>query len=205
MWTQIVGKTRLALAPMENHWWQVALYVTPRGLTTSSMPSGAGALEVEFDFLDHQLYVRDSGGAARAIPLVPRTVADFYAAYVDTLRSLGHAVRIRPVPVEVETAIPFAKDREHAAYDADAAQRWWRILARTEKEIKTFGVSDLNLKPEDVGLSGSYIQLEKIFLPPVGEGAQMLEGKPEEIASKVSLPISLLFFPARTSFVVESI
>ena len=138
MWTQIVGKTRLALAPMENHWWQVVLYVTARGLTTSPMPSGPGALEVEFDFLDHQLYVRDSRGAARAIPLVPRPVADFYAAYMDTLRSLGHAVRIRPVPVEVETAIPFAEDREHASYDPDAAQRWWRIVARTDRVLKRF-------------------------------------------------------------------
>ncbi|MGH8622299.1 MAG: DUF5996 family protein, partial [Burkholderiales bacterium] len=138
MWTQIVGKTRLALAPMENHWWQVVLYVTPRGLTTSGMPSGTGAFAVEFDFLDHQLYVRTSEGTSRTIPLVPQSVADFYATYMGALRALGHGVRIRPVPVEVETAIPFAEDREHASYDADAANRWWRILLQTDRVMKRF-------------------------------------------------------------------
>ncbi|MGH2610225.1 MAG: DUF5996 family protein [Tepidiformaceae bacterium] len=138
MWTQLVGKTRLALAPMENHWWQVVLYVTPRGLTTSGMPSGAGTFAVEFDFLDHQLYVRTSEGTSRTIPLVPQSVADFYATYMGALRALGHGVRIRPVPVEVETAIPFAEDREHASYDADAANRWWRILAQTDRVMKRF-------------------------------------------------------------------
>ncbi len=102
------------------------------------MPSGGGTFAVEFDFLDHRLYVRTSDGAVRAIPLVAQSVADFYAAYVDTLRSLGHAVRIRPVPVEVETAIPFPEDREHAAYDADAANRWWRILVGTDRVLKRF-------------------------------------------------------------------
>ena len=89
MWTQIVGKTRLALAPMENHWWQIALYVTPRGLTTSAMPSGTRTFAVDFDFLDHHLYVRASDGATAALPLVPQTVADFYAAYMAMLHSLG--------------------------------------------------------------------------------------------------------------------
>jgi len=130
MWTQIVGKTRLALAPMENHWWNVALYVTPRGLTTSAMPLGNRTFAADFDFIDHQLYVRDSRGASAAIPLVPQSVADFYAAWQETLRSLAIDVRIMPVPVEVQTAIPFAEDREHAAYDADAAHRCWRILPR---------------------------------------------------------------------------
>jgi hypothetical protein len=138
MWTQIVGKTRLALAPMENHWWQVALYVTSRGLTTSAMPSGTRTLAVDFDFLDHHLYVRVSDGATRVVPLVAQSVADFYAAYVAALRSLGFEVPIRPVPVEVETAIPFGVDREHASYDADAANRCWRLLVQADRVLKRF-------------------------------------------------------------------
>lgn len=138
MWTQIVGKTRLGLAPMQNHWWQAALYVTPRGLTTSAMPCGTRTLAVDFDFLDHQLKVRTTDGATRSIPLVAQSVADFHAAYRATLHSLEVDVRIMPRPVEVVTAIPFPKDREHAAYDADAAQRCWRILVQADRVLKEF-------------------------------------------------------------------
>ena len=138
MWTQIVGKTRLALAPPENHWWQVALYVTSRGLTTSPMPSGSRTVSVDFDFLDHQLHIRTSDGATFALPLAPRSVADFYAAYVAALASLGFEPSIRPVPVEVEIAIPFPEDRQHASYDADAAQRWWRLLLQADRVLKRF-------------------------------------------------------------------
>jgi hypothetical protein len=138
MWSQIVGKTRLALAPMENHWWQVALYVTPRGLTTSAIPAGTRTFAVDFDFLDHHLYVRASDGAISAVPLVAQSVADFYTAYVAALRSLGIEARIRPVPVEVETAIPFGVDREHASYDAAAATRCWRVLVQADRVLKQF-------------------------------------------------------------------
>jgi hypothetical protein len=138
MWTQIVGKTRLALAPMENHWWQVALYVTPRGLTTSAMPAGGRAVAAEFDFIDHQVYLRASDGATRAVPLVPRTVADFYAEYMAALGALGVTPRLYPVPVEVETAIPFAEDRTHASYDPDAARRCWRLLVQADRVFKQF-------------------------------------------------------------------
>ena len=138
MWTQIVGKTRLALAPMENHWWQVPLYVTPRGLSTSAMPSGSRTLGVEFDFIDHVLSFAASDGGTALLPMVPRSVADFYAAYVESLRSLGFAAAIRPVPVEVETAIPFAEDRQHASYDADAAHRCWQILVQADRVLKRF-------------------------------------------------------------------
>jgi hypothetical protein len=138
MWTQIVGKTRLALAPMENHWWQIALYLTPRGLTTSAMPSGTRTFAVDFDFLDHQLYLRSSDGGTRALPLVPQSVADFYAGYMAALRSLGLEVRILPTPVEVVTAIPFAADTVHASYDADAANRCWRILVQADRVLKRF-------------------------------------------------------------------
>jgi hypothetical protein len=138
MWTQIVGKTRLALAPTENHWWQVALYVTPRGLTTSGMPHDSRVFAADFDFLDHQLYLRTSGGTTAAVALRPQSVADFYGEYLAALRSLDLDVKIRPVPVEVETAIPFAEDREHKSYDADAAQRWWRLLLQADRVLKRF-------------------------------------------------------------------
>lgn len=138
MWTQIVGKTRLALAPPENHWWHIAMYVTPRGITTSAMPHGTRTFAAEFDFLDHQLYLTTSDGASRSVPLAPRSVADFYAEYRNALRSLDLDVRIRPVPVEVEVAIPFADDHEHAAYDADAVSRWWRILSQADRVLKRF-------------------------------------------------------------------
>jgi hypothetical protein len=138
LWTQIVGKTRLALAPMENHWWQVALYVTPRGLTTSAMPSGTRTVAVDFDFVDHQVYVRTSDGAVGGIPLVAQPVAEFYAAYMRTLRSLDLDVRIGPTPNEMQTAIPFAEDRVHASYDAAAANRCWRILVQADRVMKRF-------------------------------------------------------------------
>jgi Family of unknown function (DUF5996) len=138
MWTQIVGKTRLALAPMQNHWWQVALYVTPRGLTTSAMPSGTRTFAADFDFLDHQLYLRASDGATRAIPLVAQSVADFFAAYQAALRSLDVGVHMMPRPVEVVTAIPFPQDREHASYDADAARRCWRVLVQADRVLQRF-------------------------------------------------------------------
>ncbi len=138
MWTQIVGKTRLALAPMENHWWQVPFYVTPRGLTTSAMPAGDRTFDVEFDFIDHQLRLRTSDGATRALRLIPQSVADFYESYTAALRSLGLTVPIYPVPVEIETAIPFAEDRLHASYDADAAHRFWQILVESDRVLKRF-------------------------------------------------------------------
>src|SRR2546423_3423144 len=116
-WAQMVGKTRLALAPPVNHSWHVTLYLTTRGLTTSPMPYGERTVEVEFDFLDHNLVVRTSDGSSRALTLVPRTVADFYQKYVSLLESLGLKVKIWPVPSEMEDALPFLQDQEHRSYD----------------------------------------------------------------------------------------
>ena len=138
MWTQIVGKTRLALAPMENHWWQVALYVTPRGLTTSAMPYGERVFAVDFDFIDHTLLVRTSDGATRKLTLVARPVADFYAEYIAMLRALGLEIEIMASPVEVQIAIPFAEDLQHASYDPDAARRCWQILLQIDRVLKRF-------------------------------------------------------------------
>src|SRR6476660_3693177 len=127
-WTQIVGKTRLALSPMQNHWWHVALYVTARGLTTSPIPAGTAAFEAEFDFIDHALMIRTNEGEVGVVPLVARPVAEFYSDYMSVLRSLGIDVKIRPVPSEMADTIPFIDDRVHASYDADAVQRCWQIL-----------------------------------------------------------------------------
>jgi len=138
MWTQIVGKTRLALCPAVNHWWHAALYVTPRGLTTSAIYDGERTFSVDFDFIDHQLYVQTSDGLTSAVALRPFSVADFFAAYRDTLAALGIAARIRPVPVEVETAIPFAEDTQHASYDPDAVTRWWRVLVASARVLDRF-------------------------------------------------------------------
>ncbi|MFL5310341.1 MAG: DUF5996 family protein [Myxococcales bacterium] len=137
-WTQMVGKTRLALAPMTNHWWQVTLYLTARGLTTSPMAVGQRTLEVEFDFLDHLLLARTSDGATRTMPLAPRSVADFYREYRALLRSLDANVRIWPVPSEMPEAVPFTEDLAHASYDADAAQRCFRALAQADRILKEF-------------------------------------------------------------------
>src|SRR6266516_2704871 len=137
-WTQMVGKTRLALAPLQNHWWQVALYVTARGLGTSPMPYAKGNVELEFDFLDHRLVARTSDGATRNIPLAPRSVADFYQDYLGMLAALGVAVKIWPVPQEMADTTRFTADREHASYDPDAAQRCWRILAQADRVLKRF-------------------------------------------------------------------
>ncbi len=138
MWTQIVGKTRLALAPMQNHWWQVTLYPTPRGLTTGAMPCGSRTLDVTFDFLAHTLDIRTSDDRARTLPLAPRSVADFYDEYTAALRALGVAATIWPKPVEIVTAIPFPDDRVHAAYDADAAQRHFRIVLSAARVFEEY-------------------------------------------------------------------
>ena len=138
MWMQIVGKTRLALAPMENHWWQVPFYVTVRGLTTSPMPHRNTSLSVDFDFISHELIVQVSDGARRSLPLAPMTVADFFAQYLQTLHGLGIDPVIYATPVEVETATPFAQDSKHAGYDRDAAQCCWRILADTMRVMSSF-------------------------------------------------------------------
>lgn len=138
LWSQIVGKTQLALAPMVNHWWQVAMHFTARGLTTRTLPAGERTLEIEFDFVDHRLVARTSGGAIRTLALAPGPIADFYAEYVRLLGALGVQARIWPVSVEMAEAIRFPDDRVHAAYDGDAARRCWRVLERTHRVLERF-------------------------------------------------------------------
>jgi hypothetical protein len=127
-WTQIVGKTRLALAPPLNHWWNSTLYVSSRGLTTSLIPLASGGLEIEFDFVRHELVLTMTSGDARRMPLAPRSVADFYAEYRSLLNSMGIAISISAVPNELPDATPFDADTIHAAYDPEAMHRFWQSL-----------------------------------------------------------------------------
>ena len=138
MWTQIVGKVRLALAPPINHWWHVPLYVSARGLTTSAIPYRDAAFEMTFDFIDHRLVIDTSAGARRTIALTPQTVADFYRRVMETLRELGIEVRIWPMPVEVPSPIRFEQDTQHRSYDPEAAHRFWRVLQRSDLVLKEF-------------------------------------------------------------------
>ncbi|MFL5637352.1 MAG: DUF5996 family protein [Gemmatimonadaceae bacterium] len=137
-WTQIVGKTRLAFAPMQNHWWQVVLYVTDRGLTTSPIPYDGRNFDISFDLVNHKLIARTSDGDTRTMPLVARTVADFYAEYMSMLQSLGIDARIFPVPMELPDTLSLAEDTIHASYDADAAHRCWQILLNADRALKEF-------------------------------------------------------------------
>jgi hypothetical protein len=138
LWTQIVGKIRLALAPMMNHWWQIPLYVTARGLTTSPMPSGREILQIDFDFIDHTLRVQSNSGETRVIPLAGHSVATFYRDLMAALDSLGVDVKIWTVPVEMEERIPFEQDEKHAAYDPEYAHRFWQALLQMDRVMKIF-------------------------------------------------------------------
>jgi hypothetical protein len=137
-WVQMIGKTRLALAPPLNHCWNVTLYLTARGLTTSPMPYGNGTVEVDLDFIAHQLLVRTSEGATGALALIPRTVADFHGEYTALLQSLDLQVKIWPVPSEMEDDLRFTEDRQHRSYDPDSAHRCWRILSETDQVLQQF-------------------------------------------------------------------
>jgi hypothetical protein len=138
MWTQVIGKIRLELEPMVNHWWQVVLYVSARGLTTSLMHAGNIGLEIEFDFLEDVLVVRTTNGETRTVALTPRTVADFYGATLDAVSEVGVDVSIFTRPVEIVDAIPFQDDVTHCAYDADAVRRFWRALLATHRVMTEF-------------------------------------------------------------------
>jgi len=138
MWTQIVGKIRLALSPMVNHWWHVTLYVTPRGLTTSPIPYGNRTFEIDFDFIDHTLAVQTSDGQVRYVGLHPRTVADFYRELMAVLRSLGIEVTINTLPQEVANPIACDIDTVHASYDEEYVGRLRHILLNTDSVFKEF-------------------------------------------------------------------
>jgi hypothetical protein len=139
MLTQIVGKTRLALAPLQNHWWNVALYLSARGLSTSVMPSPRGGLlEIEFDFIAHQLVFRASSGEIEVLPLRAQSVAGFYSDYGKVLESLAGKIHINPMPVEVKDPIRFDEDTLHKSYDREAVWRFWRCLGHADELFKRF-------------------------------------------------------------------
>jgi len=138
MWTQIVGKVRLALTPRVNHWWNVALHVSARGLTTSAIPYGERVFEIEFDFLEHQLIIKTCDPATKIIPLGPRSVAEFYREFMSALHSLKIDVTIWKMPVEIADPIAFDQDRVHASYDKEYARRFWRALVSIDDVFKVF-------------------------------------------------------------------
>jgi hypothetical protein len=143
LWTQIVGKIRLAQTPWLNHSWHVVLYLSPRGLTTSSIPYGDRSFELEFDFLNPALVATTDDGSVRQIGLYPRSVADFYAEVMQTLAELGIEIRIHDMPNELPDPIRFNEDNSHASYDRDFAERHWRILAEVERVLFKFRTSFL--------------------------------------------------------------
>ena len=138
LWTQVVGKVRLEVGPDLNHWWGVALYVTPRGLTTGPMPSASGTFQIDFDFIAHALHVITSDGRSQSFDLEPMSVAEFYRRTMDALDALGLDVSIWPVPVELPEVTPFEEDEQHASYDADAVHAFWRALVAADRVFTAF-------------------------------------------------------------------
>lgn len=138
MWSQIVGKVRLALSPRLNHWWEVPLYVSAVGLTTSPIPYARGVFEIQFDFVDHKLTVQTNHSTGATMKLAPRSVADFYGMLMATLAELGIEVKIWPMPVEIPNPIRFDQDTQHKSYDPEYANRFWRILVSSDCVFKEF-------------------------------------------------------------------
>ena len=138
MWTQIIGKIRLALSPFINHWWNTTFYVTPRGITTSSMPYNDQYFRVDFDFIAHLLVIETTDGSTKTIALRPCSVADFYQETIAALRSLDMPITIWTTPVEMQDRTPFEEDHKHASYDPEYAQRFWRIMVQASRVFSVF-------------------------------------------------------------------
>lgn len=138
MWTQIVGKVRLRLTPLVNHWWNVPLYVSARGLTTSRIPYGDRAFEIYFDFLQHRLVLETNDGLVKELALAPRSVADFYKEFMAMMRSAKIEVKIWPMAVEIPNPIRFDQDHVHASYDPKYVERFWRILLSADAVFYEF-------------------------------------------------------------------
>ncbi len=138
MWTQMVGKVRLGLAPLQNHWWNAALYVNTRGLTTSPIPYRGDAFEIQFDFIEHRLEIRNPRGNLQSLALAAKSVATFYREFLAALHAAGIEIAIDPKPQEVPEAIPFDQDKTHRSYDPEYANRFWRILLSTSVAFEEF-------------------------------------------------------------------
>jgi hypothetical protein len=188
MWSQIVGKTRMALSPPVNHWWHVTLYVTPRGYTTSAIPVPHGDFDAEFDFVRHRLLIRTSTGEEREIGLYPRAVADFYREYMSTLHGLGIEVEIDTTPAEFDDPTPHDQDRHHASYDRGAVERFHRILVSADRVLKRFRSRFLGKCSPVHFFWGSFDLAVSRFsgrLAPVAEGADHMtrEAYSHEVSS----------------------
>ena len=138
LWTQVVGKVRLSLAPHLNHWWQVPLYVGARGLTTTAIPYRDRTFEMEFDFVEHVLAIRACEGDARTVKLEPKSVTAFHAEVMAALNSLGLSVHLWTMPQEVEEPIAFDKDTVHASYEREPVERFWRVLRSVDAVLQEF-------------------------------------------------------------------
>jgi Family of unknown function (DUF5996) len=138
MWTQVVGKLRMRLTPLVNHWWNVPLYVTARGLTTSPIPYDQRSFELSFDFVQHRLVFETSDGVEKHLSLEPMTVAEFYARCMEILQSAGIEVSIWTTPVEIPDPIPFEKDQSHRSYDREQVDKLWRILRSVDAVFHVF-------------------------------------------------------------------
>jgi hypothetical protein len=138
LWTQIVGKVRLAQTPWVNHSWHVTLYVTARGLSTSPIPHGRRTFGIEFDFIGHQLTIESGDGRVRHLPLEPQSVATFYSRLMEAMTALELPVRIHTTPNEIADAIPFDRDETHSSYDREYASRFWRVLSQADRVLKIF-------------------------------------------------------------------
>jgi hypothetical protein len=138
LWSQIVGKIKLRLEPMVNHWWQVPFYVSARGLTTLPIPYAEQVFQMDFDLIDHVMNIMTEDGEKRSIRLRPRSVADFYHETMYALRSLGIEVSIWTTPVEVPVSIPFELDTRHCTYDRDYALKFWKVLVQADRVMQVF-------------------------------------------------------------------
>lgn len=138
LWTQIIGKIRMGLTPKLNHWWHATLYVTPRGLTTTSIPYNTRSFQINFDFIDHQLQIETTEGSIKKIALAPGAIADFYHVIMATLSELGIEIQIGTLPQEMAQSIPFEQDNQPRAYNPEAAQRFWRILVQVDRVMTIF-------------------------------------------------------------------
>ena len=178
MWTQVVGKIRLERTPLVNHWWNVPLYVSARGLTTSAMPYDDRIFEIEFDFIDHKLLIKCSDGSTTALLLRSQSVRDFYSEMMTALRRLGMEIKIWTMPVEVPNPIRFEDDTTHASYDPEYVGRFWRALVKMDDVFKENQVLSLDCYFGETGYHEA-VKLEELVLM-TAEGAVKMADMPYE-------------------------
>lgn len=198
MWTQIVGKVKLELAPFLNEYWNVALHLTARGMTTGIIPYGDRAFEVRFDFVDHNLFIETSDGAIKALSLVPRSVADFYGDFMETLRALGISVSINTMPSEVPNPIPCDINQVYSSYQEEYVTRWWQIQLQTEKVLQVYRSSFVGKSSPIQFFWGSFDLSHTRFS---GRPAPVMEGAPHffQVAEDQE-NIASGFWPGNTNY-----